>query len=138
MADDAKPLPVRDLDSLPFWEGCARHELRAQRCLDCGWFRWPPRPLCSRCHSWNAEWVTLPGTGTVLSFVEVHHATSLAFTDDVPYAIVEVALDGSDDQVRLTSNLVDHDQEHLRVGLPVQVAFDEVTADVTLPRFRPA
>jgi hypothetical protein len=27
--------------------------------------------------------------------------------------------------------------DHLKVGLPVEVTFDDITPEVTLPRFRP-
>jgi len=57
-----KPLPVPELDTQPFWDACAQHELRAQRCTSCGKFRWPPGPLCAHCRSWDSEWVKLDGT----------------------------------------------------------------------------
>jgi hypothetical protein len=133
-----KPLPVPDADSLPFWEGCARHELLAQRCLDCGAFRWPPRGLCPRCLSWQAEWTRLSGRGVVASFVVVHRATNQAFAGDVPYVIARITLEGSGDQVQLLSNVVGCGWEDVRVGMPVEVVFDDVTPEHSLPKFRPA
>ena len=44
-----RPLPVPDLESAPYWEACRRHELRFQRCGDCGTFRFPPNPICHAC-----------------------------------------------------------------------------------------
>jgi uncharacterized OB-fold protein len=42
-----------------------------------------------------------------------------------------------DEGVRLLSNLVDCPVDAVRIGLPVEVVFDDVTPEVTLPKFRP-
>jgi hypothetical protein len=55
------------------------------------------------------------------------------FADLIPYSPVIVEMD---EGVRLVSWLVDAPDEELRLGLPVEVCFDDVTADVTLPKFR--
>ena len=138
MTTYAKPLPVPDPDTAPFWEACARHELMGQRCTQCGRFRWPPRALCPACHSWSSEWVKLSGTGVIVSWVRVHHVTLKAFAEDAPYPVIEVEMDGTDRDVKLTSTLIDASPEQLQVGLRVRVAFDDVTPDVTLPKFCPA
>jgi uncharacterized OB-fold protein len=116
-----RPLPVEDADSRPFWEACRAHRLQVQRCSACGHYRWPPRGLCPKCHSWDFAWQTLNGQGTVASFVVVHQATP-AFADMAPYTIARIALDGTDDAVLLTSNLVE--SEEPRVGQRVEVVFD--------------
>ncbi|MDP6244012.1 MAG: OB-fold domain-containing protein [Myxococcota bacterium] len=40
--------------------------------------------------------------------------------------------------VRLLSQVVDCPPEDLEIGMPVEVVFDAVTENVTLPRFRRA
>lgn len=35
------------------------------------------------------------------------------------------------------SNMVDCSREELRVGLPVEVTFEDASAEVTQPKFRP-
>jgi len=133
----AKPLPSPDLDTQPFWDACREHELRAQRCSKCGSFRWPPRQLCPDCHTWDYEWAQLSGTGTVYSFVVVHHVTVPAFQGDAPYAIANITMDGTDGRVRVMSNVIGIPWEDVRVGMPVRAVFDDVTDEVTLPKFRP-
>lgn len=64
----------------------------------------------------------------------VHKPWLPAFEADIPYNAVQVEME---EGVRLTGNVVDASNEVLRVGLPVEVVFDEVTPEVTLPRFRP-
>jgi uncharacterized OB-fold protein len=71
----------------------------------------------------------------VSSFVVFHKASFPAFAGDTPYAVVQVELE---EGPRLTANLVDLPPEKIRVGLPVTVVFDDVTGDVTIPRFRSA
>jgi len=55
------------------------------------------------------------------------------FADLVPYSPVIVELD---EGVRMVSWLTDVPDEELRLGLPVEVCFDDVTPEVTLPKFR--
>ncbi|MGQ0572416.1 MAG: Zn-ribbon domain-containing OB-fold protein [Armatimonadota bacterium] len=126
-----------DPDTAPFWQGCREHELRAQRCGGCSSLRWPPRGLCPRCHSWAFDWVALGNTGTVASFVVVHRATSQAFATEVPYVIAQVTLDDTNGLVRLASNVVGYPWDQVRVGMAVRVEFEDVTPEVTLPKFRP-
>ncbi len=130
-----KPIPVPDLDTKGFWDGCKAHELRAQRC-SCGVLRWPPQGICPICYSWDYAWVKLPETGTVVSLVVVHHETT-AFTDDLPYVVANILIDGTDGKVRLLSNVVGVPVEDVTVGLPVRVFFDDVTDEISLPKFRP-
>jgi len=133
----AKPLPAPDPDSQAFWDACKQHELRAQRCSGCGRFRWPPASVCPECYSWSFEWVKLPGTGRVYTFVVPHYVAVPAFVDDAPYVIGHISLDGTDDRVHLISNVVNCPWEKVYVGMPVEVVFDDVTAEMTLPKFRP-
>jgi uncharacterized OB-fold protein len=134
----SKPLPSPDDDTRPFWDACRAHELRAQRCSACGRFRWPPQGVCPSCYSWDFEWTKLSETGRVASFVVVHYVSVPAFAGDVPYAIANITVDGTDDNVQLTSNVIDIPWEEVKVGMPVRVIFDDVTPDCTLPKFGPA
>ncbi len=134
----ARPLPAPDEETQPFWDACRAHELRAQRCTTCGRFRWPPSPLCPACHSWDFDWALLPGTGSVASFVVVHYSALPAFQDALPYVIAEIVIDGTEDHVEILSNVVDCPWESVQVGMPVRVVFEDVTPEVTLPKFHPA
>jgi len=63
----------------------------------------------------------------------IHRALHPGFTPDVPYATVVIELA---EGVRMVSHVLDVHPEQLRVGLPVAVVFDDVTPEVTLPKFR--
>jgi uncharacterized OB-fold protein len=41
-----------------------------------------------------------------------------------------------DEGIRLISNLVDTRPEEISIGMPVEVVFDEIADDLTLPKFR--
>jgi uncharacterized OB-fold protein len=129
-----KPLPAITEDGAPYWEGCRQGELRAQRCTACGHLRWPPSALCPRCLAQGGVWERLSGRGTVYSFIVVHRPQHPAFLNDVPYNVAIVELD---EGIRLHSSVVACEHDALRVGLPVEVVFDKVNDEVTLPRFRP-
>jgi uncharacterized protein len=80
--------------------------------------------------------VKLPGSGTISSYVVVHQPIG-AFASEVPYAIAKIQLDGTGGRATITSTVVDCAWEQIRVGMRVTVVFDNVTDEVTLPKFRP-
>jgi len=130
----AKPLPQVSAEMKPFFDAARRHALVVQRCRGCGTHRFPARDLCSRCLSRDVEWVPVSGRGTVLTWAVMHQVYHPGFATDVPYAVVVVELD---EGARLVSNLVGCAVGEIRAGMPVEVVFDDVTPEVTLPKFRP-
>jgi uncharacterized OB-fold protein len=138
MADYNKPLPLADQDTEQYWQAAKEHALKAQKCNSCGRFRFPPQAFCPHCYSWEATWTKLADTGTVVSYVVVHQATSQAFADAVPLPIVKVEMDGTDGHVVITANVVDVPWDQVKVGMRVTTVYDDVTPEVTLPKFRPA
>ena len=135
MAEYQGPLPVPDKDSAEFWDAARRHQLVIQQCLECQKFRFYPRSVCPHCLSDRFAWRAASGRGAVYSFTVIHRAPSAAFRDRVPYVLALIELE---EGVRMMSNVVDCEPGALKIGMPVEVVFEEVTADVTLPKFRPA
>jgi uncharacterized OB-fold protein len=127
-----KPLPVINEESRPFWEGCKRHELVLQRCQDCRAWEYYPRALCRACHSARLSWEPVSGQGTIYSYTVCHRPAGPAFAGDVPYvvALIELA-----EGPRMVSNIVTDDPDAVRIGQPVRVTFDDVTDEITLPKF---
>lgn len=130
------PLPAVTDDTRPFWDACRRHALVLQRCSGCAAYRHPPSPVCWRCRQFGHMWVAVSGGGTVFSHAVVHRAFLPALEGHVPYTVIVVALDDVP-EVRLVSNLVEAEPNEVRIGLPVEVIFEEVSAEATVPRFRP-
>jgi uncharacterized OB-fold protein len=128
-----RPLPALDGELAPFLAAAKEHRLVVQRCGGCHTLRFPPREICSRCLSTAAEWVTVCGRGEVFSFNVMHHVYHPAFATAVPYAVVVVKLT---EGPKITSNLVGWPVEQIRIGMPVEVVFEDVSDLVTLPKFR--
>ena len=130
----AKPLPRIDEESRGWWEALARHELYVQQCGACGVRRLPPRALCSACLSSAIEWVRCSGRATVYSYTVTHQNQAPGFREEVPYvlAIVQLA-----EGPRLMTNLVETAPDAVRIGMTVEVVFDDAAPGVTLPKFRP-
>ena len=136
MGEYLRTVPEADPDSRPFWEGCRAHRLLLQRCADCGAWRFPPGRWCARCRSPRAEWRPASGRGRVYSWIVVTHPVPREVYDrEVPYVVALVELE---EGVRMPTNIVGLDPHAVVADMPVQVVFDDVTAEVTLPKFRPA
>lgn len=133
-AKDGRPLPAVDEESRGFWEACVRHELRLQRCASCRAFRHPPRAVCPACLSSGVEWVRATGRGAVYSFTVTHQNHAPGFRERLPYVLAVVELD---EGVRLMTNVVGCDPAAVRIGLAVEVEWDDVGPDASLPVFRP-
>jgi len=120
----------------PFWAAAAQHRLVVPRCVACAAFRFPPSPFCWRCRTQDVEWVERPGTGVVYSFTIVWHPILPDLADTVPYApaVVELPDTGG---VRVVGAMTDASPRDIRVGLPVELVWRDVRADVTVPTWRP-
>jgi uncharacterized protein len=129
---DDFPRPDPGPTDAPFWEWCRRHELRLQRCDDCGAFRHHPRPRCPECRSAAATWTPVRGTGTVASYTICYPPVLPAFADRVPYNAVVVQLDEGPFMV---SNLLGVENDAIEVGMPVTVTFVDLDEELTLPQF---
>lgn len=132
----AKPHPVADHDSAPYWQGCADHKLLIQRCTACGTHRFPPGPTCQECGGRDLAWIEASGRGTVFSWIIVHHPVPHeVYAGEVPYvvAIIELA-----EGVRMASNVIDCAPDTVHADMPVEVTFRDNGAGVILPLFRPA
>jgi len=131
----AKQLPVITPENQPFWDACKAGELRMQQCADCGHVRYPINAVCPRCLSARFDWKRLSGRGTVFSYIVFHQVYNPAWKDDVPYNVAMIQLE---EGPRMFSNVVGVPNDAVKVGDAVEVVFDPVTAEVALPRFRPA
>ncbi len=131
----ARPVPAITPEMAPFWEAARRHELVVQRCVDCGARRFPAREVCSRCLSRRVEWERVGGKGRVFSVAIMHQANHPWFAARVPYAVVVIELD---EGPRMLSTVPGLEPHAITIGMPVEVAFEDVTPEVSLPVFRPA
>jgi uncharacterized OB-fold protein len=131
----SRVLPEITRDSAAFWTGGADGELRIYRCRSCQRYFHPPVGVCYRCRSRDVAPEAVSGQATVATYTINHHPW---FGDafPVPYALAIVEL-AEDPEVRLTTQIVDCPIEDVRIGLAVEVDFEQ-HEDVWVPVFRPA
>jgi len=133
-ADHTKRIPYVHGETKAYWNGARQHELWIQRCRACSVHYFYPRDFCPSCFSFDVEWTKACGRGTVYSYT-VCLRPAPGFEKDVPYniALVELA-----EGVRMMSTVVDCPPDDLKIGMLVEVVFEDVSQDVTLPKFKPA
>ena len=134
MSAPAKPRPVVQPWAEPFWEAARRQELHLQHCEDCHRAIHYPRVACPHCASTNLGWRRASGRGTIYSFTVVEANAPSAFTADIPYVVAIIRLE---EGVQMLSNIVGSDPADLMCDMPVEVVFEPLDEEFTLPKFRP-
>lgn len=134
---DTMPRPEPNMDDAAFWENCAARRLAFQACAACGAFRHPPSPLCPRCHSAETTWANAPETAEVYSFTVVHYPSHPAVREHLSYVVAVLRFDGIDG-VKFVSNVTGVAPGHVRIGMRVELWWDDIGEGMHLPRFRPA
>jgi uncharacterized OB-fold protein len=99
--------------------------LVVQQCTNCGTVQHPPEELCHRCHSMDLGPKETNGRGTIYSYMVVHHPTSPAMQDMVPYGIVLVSVD-EHPHVRVIGNVVNRLHSEVAIGQKVEAVFEEI------------
>jgi len=131
-----RPLPIRDELNRAYWDGAQQGELVILRCRECGTYVHPPRATCSKCRYEALEPTPVSGRGTVYSWSVMHSTGNPGFEDKIPYAVLVVELDEQENLITI-GNLVGADPSQLAIGTPLEVAFEKVNDEVTLPQWRP-
>ncbi|MBU2534160.1 MAG: Zn-ribbon domain-containing OB-fold protein [Alphaproteobacteria bacterium] len=132
MAERVLPKPTPE--SQHYWDGAKQGELRLQACNSCEQHYFPPRPFCPKCGSRDVKVVKASGKGRLYSYI-INHLPSPGFTPPFTVAIVEL-----EEGPRLMTNLleIDPDPEKLVLDMPLEVTFEKINDEITLPQFKPA
>ena len=125
-----RPLPQTDGPDAPFWQALRRREVQVQRCGGCGTHRFPATRYCAQCRSAESAWVAVAARGTLETWCVFHRPYFDGLP--VPYTVIQVHLDCG---VRLFSNPAGPGE--LRIGMPLEAVFEDVTDTVTLLKFKP-
>ncbi len=136
----AKPVPVPDEASAPFFAGALEGKLMLLRCRSCETFMSPTaylgvplRPRCLHCFSPDLDWAPSSGRATLYSFAVMHQLYDEAFAAELPYNIAVVE---TEEGVRLTSQVVGCPNDELEIGMALQVTFEQRSDEVAIPKFR--
>ncbi len=102
-----------------FWEGCAKGELRIQKCEACGHRPWPVVVKCEQCGSDRLAFQPVSGKGKLASwctFERPYYGELMP----VPYDTIIVELD---EGPWFLSNPSGFANSEAALGMPVKVAF---------------
>ncbi len=129
-----RPVPYPSPETQPFWDGCKRHELTLPYCTKCEAFFFYPRQFCPACFSWEIEWRPCSGKGRLFTFAIQFRAQMPGFTPPYVTAVVQL-----DEGPRMMTNLIGIDPmpENIHCGMPVEVTWEDVNDEITLPMFKP-
>src|SRR6185312_7141242 len=111
------------------------HKLMLQRSKKTGRFIYYPRAVSPYGPNDELTWEPLSGRGTVYSFTVARRPTAPQWANDPPYVIAIIALA---EGPHLTANILGCAPEDVRIGMPGQASFEDVTPEITLIQFRPA
>ena len=64
----------------------------------------------------------------------MHQPYYQSFIGELPYPICVVE---TEEGLRFITNLVNIGNDEIKIGMPIEVVFDDVTEEVTLPKFQP-
>ncbi|MEX1255393.1 MAG: Zn-ribbon domain-containing OB-fold protein [Dehalococcoidia bacterium] len=120
MGELPRPFPIPDRDTAPFWEAQNNHELKFQRCTQCQSVRYPVGPLCPACRTFESEWITSSGRGTIYSYTIVRHQTHPAFPAPYTVALVEM-----EEGPRVIAQLRAAEDAPVSIGTPVHVEWED-------------
>ena len=123
-------LPAISALTRPFWDAAAQGRLLLPRCKACGRHFFRPEVACTHCFATDWQWVEASGRGTLYSWTRVHRAPAPGFVVPLVLAIVELA-----EGPAMMSNLVGCIEGEIRIGMALQVRFEQVAAGIHLPRF---
>jgi uncharacterized OB-fold protein len=129
-----KPIPRVDEETRGYWEACRRHELVLQRCGACNTLRYYPRAVCPQCMSSEVRWERMSGRGTVYTFTVTHQNQAPGFREELPYVLAYVTLD---EGVQMLTNVVGCPPDQVKIGMAVEVTFEDVNDEIAIPRFKP-
>lgn len=74
------------------------------------------------------------GKGQVYTYTVTLQNRSPGFASETPYVLAYIELE---EGVRMMSNVVGCPPEDVRIGMLVEVVFEQATEEITLPKFRP-
>jgi uncharacterized OB-fold protein len=130
-----RPIPVPNEWTKPFWDAAKQGGVALQRCQACGHFQHPPYPTCVTCMAIDLKFEPVRGQGSIYAYTIMYHAGDRRFAEAIPYASIIVELDDAPGAL-LVGNLLDAPYTEAKVGRRVEVVFEPLNDDITLPQFR--
>jgi len=129
----ARPIPVPNAHSWPFWVAAGKGELRLPQCSRCGVIFYPPPPRCRHCLDSALDWTRLSGRGRLVAWSTIHLPTIPGVAP--PFTLAEVELVEQPGLI-VSALLVGSSNDELTIGRTVEMTFTEAnSAGVAYPQF---
>ena len=134
MAQNQKPIPVIQPWTREFWKATKKGNLLIQQCQECNSNIFFPKKVCPECWSGNLDWQEASGKAQVYTFTVMRDMVEPKFMGDLPYVIAMVDLE---EGIRMTTRIVNCNPDDVEIGMNVEVVFEEVSPECSLPMFQP-
>ena len=134
---EARPVPVPDDRTRPYWEAAKERRLDIQRCQQCRYYLHPPRFRCQECGSDDLKFEPVSGRGKIYTYTSIHDTQLKGFVPALPYYVVQVEL-AEQPWLLIACNMADTDPSAIKIGAPVEVTFEEIGEGMVIPEFKPA
>jgi|SRR5690606_3813815 Predicted nucleic-acid-binding protein containing a Zn-ribbon len=128
-------LPTIEAETKPFWDALREGTLMLGRCESCEQVHYYPRPMCPHCWSEMVTLVPAKGGGTLYTWSTVFVNDLPPFNAKLPYVAAQVDLE---EGVRVTTIITGASPKELEIGMPVELGFEAISDEVTIPVFSPA
>jgi uncharacterized OB-fold protein len=130
------PQPITP-EAKPYWEGLKAGKLMLPKCEACGKPFFYPRILCPFCHADRITWMQASGRGKLHAFEIAYQSFNPAYKIKPPYILALIELE---EGPRMYSNLIniEPDPKAVKCDMPVEVVFEKLTEEITIPLFQPA
>ena len=92
------------------------------------------RPACNASRT-ELKFEPVRGDGAIYAYTIMYHTGDKRFASAVPYASIIVELDDAPGAL-LAGNLLEAPYTEAKVGRRVEVIFEKLNDDITLPQFR--
>lgn len=132
MADILRPAPRPTDLTAPYWHAANEGVLSMQHCRHCGQWQFFPRAFCTHCTSEDVIWQKTAGLGKIYTFTINRKAANAFMKARLPYAVAIVQLD---EGPRMMANIVNSDLSKVAIDARVQVCFERMNEDISLPQF---
>ncbi|MCD6445208.1 Zn-ribbon domain-containing OB-fold protein [Candidatus Bathyarchaeota archaeon] len=110
-----------------FYKYISQGKLMGGKCKKCGTIYLPPRPVCTKCHSKDFEWIEIQPKGKLLTYTIIHVAP-VQFQSMVPYAVGIIQLENGLKIPGIIKN-VEHDK--IKIGMELKVVFEKTPVNVS-------
>ncbi len=121
-----------------YLEYIANKKLMGSKCKKCGEMNVPPRKLCIKCNTADAEWVEMSGNGKIAAFSCIGVGTTFmankGFSMKKPYCFSVIKLD---EGPMISGQLIGVDEskpETIKIDTPVKTSFIETPIKGDEPR----